>query len=116
MREILFYRTLAGKSPIGDFLDALSSKQARKVAWVLNLVEELEIIPKQYFKKMTNTDDLWEVRVKAGSDIFRLLGFFDGAKIVILSHAFQKKTQKTPRQAIKLAEKRKADYFGRKKK
>jgi len=61
-------------------------------------------------------DDLWEVRVKAGSDIFRLLGFFDGAKIVILSHAFQKKTQKTPRQAIKLAEKRKADYFGRKKK
>ncbi len=116
MREILFYRTLAGKSPIDDFLDALSSKQARKVAWVLNLVEELEIIPKQYFKKMTNTDDLWEVRVKAGSDIFRLLGFFDGAKIVILSHAFQKKTQKTPRQAIKLAEKRKADYFGRKKK
>jgi len=57
MREILFYRTLAGKSPIDDFLDALSSKQARKVAWVLNLVEELEIIPKQYFKKMTNTDD-----------------------------------------------------------
>ena len=116
MREIIFYRTPAGSSPIDDFLDALSSKQARKVAWVLNLVEELEIVPKQYFKKMTNTDDLWEVRVKAGSNIFRLLGFFDGAKIVILSHAFQKKTQKTPRQAIELAEARKNDYFGRKKK
>ncbi|MDP6633696.1 MAG: type II toxin-antitoxin system RelE/ParE family toxin [Phycisphaerae bacterium] len=116
MREIIFYRTLAGKSPIGDFLDSLSSKQARKVAWVLSLVEELEIVPKQYFKKMVNTEDLWEVRVRMGSNIFRLLGFFDGAKIVVLSHAFQKKTQKTPQQAIKLAEERKVDYFKRKKK
>ena len=116
MREIIFYRTSGGKSPIDDFLDSLSSKQARKVAWVLSLVEELEVVPKQYFKKMTNTEDLWEVRVRMGSNIFRLLGFFDGARIVVLSHAFQKKTQKAPRQAIKLAEKRKNDYFGRKKK
>jgi phage-related protein len=33
-----------------------------------------------------------------------------------MSHAFQKKTQKTPRQAIRLAEERKKDYFKRKKK
>jgi phage-related protein len=83
---------------------------------VLNLVEELDMVPKQYFKKMVNTDDLWEIRVRMGSNIFRLLGFFDGARIVVLSHAFQKKTQKTPQQAIKLAEERKSDYFGRKKK
>ncbi|MCP4377900.1 MAG: type II toxin-antitoxin system RelE/ParE family toxin [bacterium] len=116
MREIIFYKTLTGNSPIDDFLDTLSSKQARKVVWVLNLVEDLEVVPKQYFKKMTNTEDIWEIRVKAGSNIFRLLGFFDGAKIVILSHAFQKKTQKTPRKAIRLAEARKNDYFERKKK
>jgi len=54
--------------------------------------------------------------VRTGSNIFRLLGFFDGAKIVVLSHAFQKKTQKTPRHAVKLAEGRKRDYFARKKK
>ncbi len=116
MREIIFYKTSGGKTPIDDFLDSLSAKQARKVAWVLSLVEELEVVPKQYFKKMINTEDLWEVRVRMGSNIFRLLGFFDGAKIVVLSHAFQKKTQKTPKRAIKLAEERKTDYFGRKKK
>ena len=116
MREIFFYRTPAGKNPIDNFLDSLSSKQARKVAWVLNLVEELDIVPRQYFKKMVNTEDIWEVRVRMGSNIFRLLGFFDGARIVVLSHAFQKKTQKTPRKAIKLAEERKIDYFKRKKK
>ena len=90
-REITFYKTLSGKSPVEDFLDTLSSKQAQKVIWVLNLIEDLEIIPRQYFKKMVNTDDLWEVRVKIGSNIFRILGFFDSSKLIVLSHAFQKK-------------------------
>jgi phage-related protein len=54
--------------------------------------------------------------IQTGSDIFRFLGFFDGARLVVLSHAFQKKTQKTPRQAIRLAEERKQDYFRRRKK
>jgi len=97
-------------------LDTLSPKQAQKTAWIMTLVEELEIVPGQYFQKMSSTDDLWEIRVKVGGNIFRFLGFFDGAMWVVLSHAFQKKTQKTPRQAIRLAEERKKDYFKRKKK
>jgi len=40
--------------------------------------------------------------------------FFDGSEIIILTHAFQKKTQKIPRQAIIIAEKRMKDYFKRK--
>ncbi len=114
MREIVFYKTPSGHSPVDDFLDTLSAKQAQKVSWVLNLVEELVNVPGQYFKKMVNTDDLWEVRIGVGSNIFRLLGFFDGNKVVVLAHAFQKKTQKTPKQAIKIAEIRKHDYFERK--
>lgn len=35
--------------------------------------------------------------------------------VVVISHAFQKKSQKTPKQAIDLAEQRKKDYFRRKK-
>ncbi|MBT6231449.1 MAG: type II toxin-antitoxin system RelE/ParE family toxin [Candidatus Scalindua sp.] len=72
------------------------------------------LIPSQYFKKLTETDELWEVRVIAGSNIFRLIGFFYKTNLLVLAHAFQKKTQKTPRQAIKLAEKRKQEYFERK--
>ena len=79
-------------------------------------MEDLDVVPGQYFQKMPSTDDLWEIRVKVAGNIFRLLGFFDGKKLVVLSHAFQKKTQKTPRQAIRLAEERKRDYFRRKSK
>lgn len=116
MREIIFYKTASGQKPIEEFLDKLSSKQVQKVLWVLQLIEDLERVPTQYFKKMVNTDNLWEARISIGGNIFRLLGFFDGSKLVVLAHAFQKKTQKTPKQAIKIAEERKNDYFRRKKK
>ncbi len=76
MREIQFYRTGSGACPVEEFLDSLTSKQTQKVAWVLQLVEEMDTVPVQYFKKLVNTDNLWEVRVQAGNNIFRLLGFF----------------------------------------
>jgi phage-related protein len=63
-------------------------------------------VPSKYFKKLVNTQELWEVRASAGSNIFRLIGFFDDPKIVVAAHGFQKKTQQTPKRAIEIAEKR----------
>ena len=114
MREVNFYKSSSGKSPIIDFLDSLSGKQAQKITWVLGIIEESRIVPRQYFKKLINTDNIWEVRVISSSNIFRLLGFFDGNNLVILTNGFVKKTQKTPKKEIKLAEKRKKGYLERK--
>jgi len=105
----------SGNCPVEKFLDSLNAKQARKVLWVLQFVEELDRVPAQYFKKLVNTEDIWEVRVQLGKEIFRLLGFFDSSRLIVLNHAFQKKTQKTPTGAIALAEKRKRDYLRMKK-
>lgn len=110
MSEIIFYRTESGYCPVEEFLDTLSSKQAQKVTWVMQLVEELEIVPVKYFKKMTGTDDLWEIRVQSGNNIFRILGFLEEGHLVVLNHAFQKKTQKTPKKEIAVAEARKKDH------
>lgn len=116
MREIHFYRTESGSCPVEEFLNALSGQQAQKIAWVLQLIEEFDFVPKQYFKKLAGTDDLWEVRVQYSGNIFRLLGFLDGNNhLVVLNHAFQKKTHKTPSKEIKIAENRKKDYLNRKK-
>jgi hypothetical protein len=51
VREIRFYRSRSGRSPVEEFLDSLSAKQAQKIVWVLRLVEDLERVPSQYFKK-----------------------------------------------------------------
>lgn len=114
MKEIKFYKTQTGNIPVEEFLDSLPSKYAQKVAWVLELVEKLDQVPVQYFKKLKSTNDIWEVRTRIGSNSFRLLGFIDNDEFVILTNGFSKKSQKTPKQEIELAEQRKADYLSRK--
>ena len=114
MREILFYRSESGRCPVEEFLDGLTAKQARKVVWVLSIIEEHDSVPSKYFRKLVDTDDLWEVRVDSGSNTFRLLCFYDGPEIVVLTHAFKKKSQKTPRQAIRTAEERMRNHLRRK--
>ncbi len=114
MRQIEFYSKESGNKPVVDFLDSLNDKQVEKILWVLRIVREYDRVPKQYFQKMTNTADLWEVRVSQGGNIFRLLGFYDNDQLIILTNGFQKKTQKTPKKEIALAEKRKKNYLMRK--
>lgn len=115
VREVIFYKLPNGTCPVEEFLDSLSGKQADKITWVLSLVEDLQLVPKQYFQKLAGTDDIWEVRIEYGSDIFRLLGFFDKGSLVVLTNGFTKKTQKNPANEIALAEKRKKEYLTRKK-
>ena len=114
MREIQFYRNASGDCPVEEFLDGLGPKQAQKVAWVLKLVQELPLVPKQYLKKLEGPDGLWEVRAEFGGDAFRLLGFWDAGSLIILTNGFAKKTQKTPEREMTLAARRKRDYLNRK--
>lgn len=111
--EIKFYRTREEKCPVENYLDDLNSKQVEKVLWTLRAVKTLNPVPTQYLQKMTNTNDLWEVRVNFAGDIFRLLGFYNTKGALVLAHGFTKKTQKTPAQEIATAEKRKKDYENR---
>lgn len=113
MRSISFYKTSSGRCPIEEYLDTLSDTQITKIAWVLKLIRETQSISTKYFKKLVNTNDIWEVRVSVGKFFFRILGFIQNKELIILTNSFQKKTQKTPRNEIKLAEKRKKDYLCR---
>jgi phage-related protein len=91
----------------------LTDTQVTKITWVLKLVREIEQIPPRYFKKLVNTNDIWEVRINVSGNTFRLLGFFQGRELIILTNSFQKKSQKTPIREIRLAEKRKKEYLNR---
>ncbi len=113
MRDVIFYKTEKGDCPVAEFLKSLPSKQRQKVTWVFDLVEELAIVPRQYFKKLSGTDDIWEVRIDSGSDTFRLLGFFCRGNLVVLTNGFAKKSQQTPLSEIRIAEDRKKDYLRR---
>ncbi len=109
-RKIIFYKIANDRCPVEDFLIMIPSKAAQKVAWVLRLLVQLERVPGQYFCKMEGTDDIWECRIKQGSDIYRIFAFWD-ANEIILTHGFIKKSQKTPRREIERAQEFKKDYW-----
>ena len=60
VKTVVFYKTADGKCPIQDFLDSLPGKAAQKVTWVLNLLEDLDIVPSSYFKKLVGTEEIWD--------------------------------------------------------
>lgn len=74
------------------------------------LIEDLQRVPETYLKHIENTEGLYEIRIQAGSDIFRIFCFFDKGKLVVLANGFQKKMQKTPKNEIELALKIKEQY------
>ena len=104
--------TSDGNCPVAEFIDSQPAKVAQKIAWVLKAVQEIEKIPKTYFKKITDTD-FYEVRIEISGNIYRLLGFFHNGNIVILTNGFQKKTQKTPKSEIQLCKERMNDFLKR---
>jgi phage-related protein len=105
-REIIVY-----KHYFKEFYLEQDQRTRKKIDYVLNLVRVLDIIPEQYFKHLEGTSGLYEARIQLASNIFRIICFFDKGNMVILLNGFQKKTQKTPRREIELAEKLKKQYY-----
>ena len=69
------------------------------------------MVPEKFFKHLEGTDGLFEIRIKFGSDIYRVFCFFDEGNLVILLNGFQKKTAKTPKNEIEKAERLKKKYY-----
>jgi len=69
------------------------------------------MVPEKFFKHLEGTEGLFEIRIKVGSDIFRIFCFFDEGNLVILINGFQKKTEKTPKNEIEKAERLKQKYY-----
>lgn len=57
---------------------------------------------------------IFELRTILGSNIVRILYFFDADKIIVATNGFVKEQQKTPRSEILVAMQRRAKYFNRK--
>jgi phage-related protein len=109
-REIKFY-----KNYFIDFYISLDSSVQEKIEYVFKVMKTVNFIPRKFLKHIERTDGLYEIRIKVGSDIYRVFCCFDSGRLVVLFNGFQKKSQKTPSKEIDRALKIKADYFKNKK-
>ena len=104
-------KVIAYKNHFIDFYKSQESKVQEKIGFVLDLVRFEKHDPTKFFKKLENTDGIYEVRVITTFKSIRILCFYDQGNLVVLTNCFLKKTQKTPRKEIKIAEKLKKEYM-----
>ena len=109
-REIKFH-----KRYFIDFYVSLDSSVQEKIDYVFKVIRTVDLIPTKFLKHIESTDGLYEIRIKVGSDIYRIFCCFDSGRIVVLFNGFQKKSKKTPRKEIDKALKIKEEYFKNKK-
>lgn len=99
---------------VDKFLETVTPKARAKIFYNLNLVAAGQM-NKEIFKKLEGSD-IWEFRTLFAGIAYRLLAFFDTDKqaLIITTHGFIKKTQKTPQKEIERAKFIRNEYFKQK--
>ncbi len=108
MRKAIIYGEYFWK-----FYNRQKTKIKDKINWTIKLVTTIDRIPEKYFKHIVGTS-LYEMRIISGTNIYRIFCFFDKGNLVVILNGFQKKSQKTPRNEIKLALKLQKQYYDEK--
>jgi phage-related protein len=116
MWEIEFFVTANGDCPLKDFLD--NPDQKDDLPFIKTKLDRLEEFGNElrYPETKILGKGLYELRVKTHRGIYRLPFFYYKGKIIVLTHGFLKKSDKTPRSEITRAYEYKAEYISRKEK
>lgn len=99
-----------------EFLKSIPDSAREKIYYNIRRVLYGEI-NNELFKKLENSDGIWEFRTLYQKIAYRLFAFWDteSDKLIVATHGIIKKTQKTPSKEIAKAEKLKEIYFNNKK-
>ncbi|MEJ7661798.1 MAG: type II toxin-antitoxin system RelE/ParE family toxin [Hymenobacter sp.] len=83
IRNVVYYRRY-----YLDFFATLKPAVQKKFNRTLKLLATVDRVPATYFKHLTGSSGLYEIRVEVGSDIYRVFSFFDKDQLVILVNGF----------------------------
>ena len=108
----VFYTTEQGERPVEEFLSRLDVKTQARFIWSINLLKEQNVHATEPLVKHIG-GKLWELRRSSNGNIYRVMYFFFTGKRIVFVYGFHKKTQKTPKREIEIAEKRMNDFIKR---
>lgn len=83
-----------------SFKKRLDKNAVKKIYQILILIMTLPVIPSKYLKSIETVKGLYEIRVENKGNIYRIFCCFDMDNMVVLFNGIEKKTQKTPHEAI----------------
>lgn len=105
--KIVYYKASSSGDPIHEFLIELAKSNPDLFTQVTKGIEKLR--NRAYHKEPLSKHvepGLWELRIRAGSDILRIMYTFAKGQVIILLHTFVKKQQKMPTSELETARKR----------
>src|SRR6266516_3325641 len=100
--SVVFYREESGNSPVRELLNSLDETAQESLLVGIELLRNRNVTAREPLVRHLE-GKLWELRRESRTNIFRVIYFFFTGRRIVLLHAFQKKTQKTPRQEIETA-------------
>lgn len=103
---VVFYRTEAGNEPVREWLKDLKREDRRAIGQDVKTAQYGWPLGMPLIRKLE--PGLWEVRSRVTQGIARVL-FTVGDGVMVLLHAFVKKSQKIPPEDLRTARKRLAD-------
>jgi phage-related protein len=106
VKEVLFYREDDGSVPMLGWLDTLQPKALDKC---LVRLERLEALGQDLRRPEADYlgEGIYELRVKHSGVNYRMLYFFHGTTVVVVSHGFSKQRARVPSREIDMALRRK---------
>jgi len=110
--QVIAFEKDNGEVPVEEFINSIDVKMRAKIYGLLEILEEKGNLLREPYSKHLE-DGIFELRCKYGSDITRVLYFFYYGNTIVLTNGFVKKTQKTPRNEIRLAKERRRIFIER---
>ena len=106
--SVVFFKSSAGDEPVREWLKSLTKMDKKTIG------EDIKTVQWGWPLGMPLVDSLgkglWEIRIKLKHHRIARVLFFMDSNTMVLVHGFIKKTQKTPKQVLDLALKRKQLY------
>jgi phage-related protein len=108
--DVVFYMDVNGSEPVKDFVLAQSDGAIAEILHVFKLLREFNITLGRPYVEKVDDSGIRELRIKHGSDIYRIFFFAHTGKRFILLHAIIKKQGKLRSSDVDLAIRRMVEY------
>ena len=99
--KVRYYLDARGNNPVEEFIEVLPLDERAALSARIDFLAEVGNRAREPLSKHVGKG-LFELRVKAS----RIFYCFKPGRVIVLLHGFMKKSQKTPRRELEIAQKR----------
>jgi len=111
--QVVFYIDEEGNEPVKDFILGQTDGAIAEILHVLKLLRQFNILLGMPLVRKIDESGIRHLRIKHGSDIYRIFFFAHTGRNFILLHAILKKADKISENDKRLAIERMNDYKSR---